>query len=57
VGGGSPYANKYVTREHFFFVKRALAYLALGIFGGGAAVGGGVWIREGLMLKVWCLRK
>jgi len=45
-----------VTEEHFFFVKGALAYLALGILGGGAVTGverGGVWVQEWLRLGAW----
>ena len=45
-----PTSFTHVTEEHFFFVKGALAYLALGIFGGGAAsgvVGAGYGCRRG----------
>jgi len=36
-----PTSVTYVTVEHFFFLKGALAYLTLGIFGGRAAMGVG----------------
>ena len=50
-----PTSVAYVAEENFSFVAGALAHFALGIFGGGAAVGiGGGWYGCG---RGSCLRK
>jgi len=36
-----PTCVSHVAEEHFFFVRGTLTYLALGILGGGAAMGVG----------------
>ena len=44
-----PHCFTHVAEEHFFFVKEALACLALGILGGGATIevrGGGNGCRR-----------